>query len=70
MIEKANYYRHMDMIGAIGWNATERTSSDWDRLFTAVDSRLRFLGTRTPEGCSVSLIEAEFVPEMNGHAAA
>lgn len=50
----------MDMIQAIGWNSIERTSSDWERLFKSVDSRLKFLGTKTPPGCSVSLIEARF----------
>lgn len=54
---------NMDMIQAIGWNSIERTSSDWERLFKTVDSRLKFLGTRTPPGCSVSLIEAQFEGE-------
>lgn len=48
----------MDMIQAIGWNSVERTCSDWKDLFSSVDGRLVFLGTRTPPGCSVSLIEA------------
>ncbi|KAF2152731.1 putative O-methyltransferase [Myriangium duriaei CBS 260.36] len=51
---------NMDMIQAIGWNSIERTSSDWARLFTTTDKRLKFLGTRTPPGCSVSIIEARF----------
>ncbi|KAJ8121688.1 hypothetical protein ONZ43_g1925 [Nemania bipapillata] len=51
---------HMDMIQAIGWNSIERTSSDWARLFESVDPRLQYSGTRTPPGCSVSLIEARF----------
>ena len=59
----------MDMIQAIGWNSIERTASDWKRLFTTVDHRLTFLGTRTPEGCSVSLIEAEFRSGVNGDGA-
>lgn len=49
---------NMDMIQAIGWNSIERTSSDWRDVFQSVDDRLEFLGTRTPAGCSVSLIEA------------
>ncbi|KAL9005014.1 MAG: hypothetical protein Q9188_002195 [Gyalolechia gomerana] len=52
--------RNLDMIQALGWNSLERTKSDWEALFTAVDPRYMFLGTRTPEGSSVSLIEAEF----------
>ncbi|EXJ91409.1 hypothetical protein A1O1_04521 [Capronia coronata CBS 617.96] len=51
---------NMDMIQAIGWNSIERTASDWKRLFSSVDSRLVFKGAWTPEGCSVSLIEAQF----------
>lgn len=50
--------RNLDMIQALGWNSLERTSRDWERLFQKVDSRLKFLGTRTPEGSCVSLIEA------------
>lgn len=46
------------MIQALGWNSLERTSRDWEKLFQKVDSRLKFLGTRTPEGSCVSLIEA------------
>ena len=48
------------MIQATGWNSLERTTSDWEKLFTSVDPRYRFLGARTPERGSVSLIEAEF----------
>lgn len=59
---------NMDMIQAIGWNSVERTASDWKRLFSSVDNRLEFVGTRTPAGCSVSLIEAEFHSGVNGHA--
>ncbi|OCL15473.1 putative O-methyltransferase [Glonium stellatum] len=57
---------NMNMIQAIGWNSIERTASDWKRLFSSVDKRLRFLGTRTPPGCSVSLIKAEFHLGANG----
>lgn len=52
--------RNLDMIQATGWNSLERTTSDWEKLFASVDPRYRFLGTRTPERSSVSLIEAEF----------
>lgn len=48
------------MIQAAGWNSLERTTSDWERLFAKVDPRYAFLGTRTPAGSSVSLIEAAF----------
>lgn len=60
------YCSNMNMIQAIGWNSIERTASDWKRLFSSVDKRLRFLGTRTPPGCSVSLIKAEFHLGANG----
>jgi hypothetical protein len=46
------------MIQAFGWNSLERTESDWKALFTQVDPRLVFAGTKSPEGSSVSLIEA------------
>lgn len=52
--------RNLDMIGATGWNSLERTTSDWENLFASVDPRYRFLGTRTPENSSVSLIEAVY----------
>ena len=48
------------MIQATGWNSLERTTSDWEKLFASVDPRYHFCGTRTPEGSSVALIEAEF----------
>lgn len=50
----------LDMLQAIGWNSIERTPSDWERLFTSADRRLRFMGTRTPPGSSLSFIEARF----------
>lgn len=56
----------MDMIQAIGWNSIERTSSDWQRLFQTVDARLQYMGTTTPPGCSVSLIEARLEALPNG----
>jgi hypothetical protein len=52
--------RNLDMIQATGWNSLERTEPDWCRLFASVDSRYQFLGTRTPEGSAVSLLEAVF----------
>ncbi|KAI3339595.1 putative O-methyltransferase [Ustulina deusta] len=55
---------NMDMIQAIGWNSVERTSSHWKKLFESVDSRLQYLGTRTPPGCSVSFIEARFCDSL------
>jgi hypothetical protein len=55
----------MDMMQALGANSLERTASDWERLFKSVDPRLHFLGTRTPPGCSCSLIEAKFCAGMN-----
>ena len=50
------------MIQALGWNSLERTITDWTKLFAKVDPRLQFLGTRTPEDSSVSLVEAIFNP--------
>jgi len=52
--------RNLDMIQALGWNSLERTTPDWENLFAKVDSRLKLIGTRTPEGSMVSLIEAVF----------
>lgn len=48
------------MIQATGWNSLERTASDWHRLFTSISKEYHFLGTRTPKGSAVSLIEARF----------
>lgn len=53
-------HSNMDMIQAIGWNSLERTASDWKRLFELVDKRLRYVGTSTPPGSAVSIIEARF----------
>lgn len=58
-------FRNLDMIQATGWNSLERTESDWQRLFASVDARYHFLGTRTPKGSAVSLIEAVFNPQSN-----
>ncbi|KAI9931189.1 hypothetical protein ASPWEDRAFT_34287 [Aspergillus wentii DTO 134E9] len=55
--EKQPY--NMDILQIMGYNSIERTSSDWERLFRSVDSRLKYLGTRTPPGCSLSFIEAQ-----------
>ncbi|KAF2205447.1 putative O-methyltransferase [Delitschia confertaspora ATCC 74209] len=52
--------RNLDMIQALGWNSLERTTPDWVNLFTSADKRLKLLGTRTPKGSSVSIIEAVF----------
>lgn len=48
------------MIQATGWNSLERTASDWQKLFASVSKEYQFLGTRTPKGSAVSLIEARF----------
>ena len=48
------------MIQAAGWNSLERTASDWRKLFASVSPEFHFLGTRTPKGSAVSLIEARF----------
>lgn len=48
------------MIQATGWNSLERTASDWRNLFASVSKQYHFLGTRTPQGSAVSLIEARF----------
>ena len=53
------------MIQATGWNSLERTEPDWRRLFASVDPRFHFLGTRTPKGSAVSLIEAVFKSEVS-----
>ncbi|KAL2844377.1 S-adenosyl-L-methionine-dependent methyltransferase [Aspergillus pseudoustus] len=55
-------WRNLDMIQMLGWNSLERTESDWKSLFAAVDPRLEFVGTITPEGSIVSLIEAVWRP--------
>jgi hypothetical protein len=48
------------MVQALGWNSLERTTPDWINLFASVDKRITLVGTRTPPGSSVSLIEAIF----------
>ena len=48
------------MIQVTGWNSLERTASDWRKLFASVSQEYHFLGTRTPKGSAVSLIEARF----------
>ncbi|CEN59742.1 hypothetical protein ASPCAL02186 [Aspergillus calidoustus] len=55
-------WRNLDMIQMLGWNSLERTESDWKSLFALVDPRLQFVGTKTPEGSIVSLIEAIWHP--------
>ncbi|KAJ0414364.1 putative O-methyltransferase [Aspergillus carlsbadensis] len=55
-------WRNLDMIQMLGWNSLERTASDWKSLFASVDPRLEFVGTITPEGSIVSLIEAVWRP--------
>ncbi|KAI9714705.1 MAG: hypothetical protein M1828_001134 [Chrysothrix sp. TS-e1954] len=65
--EKQPY--NMDMMQALGANSIERTVSDWERLFKAVDPRLQLIGTSTPPGCAYSLIEARFNDSLEeGHA--
>lgn len=54
--------RNLDMIQALGWNSLERTGKDWHDLFARADPRFEFLGTRTPEGSSISMIEAVYKP--------
>jgi hypothetical protein len=48
------------MIQALGWNSLERTAPGWADLFTKADPRFHFVGTRTPPGSAVSLIQAEW----------
>ncbi|KAL2799532.1 S-adenosyl-L-methionine-dependent methyltransferase [Aspergillus keveii] len=55
-------WRNLDMIQMLGWNSLERTESDWKSLFASVDPRLEFVGTKTPDGSIVSLIEAVWRP--------
>ncbi|KAL4792588.1 O-methyltransferase-domain-containing protein [Aspergillus venezuelensis] len=55
-------WRNLDMVQMLGWNSLERTESDWKSLFALVDPRLEFVGTKTPEGSIVSLIEAVWRP--------
>ncbi|KAL3455582.1 S-adenosyl-L-methionine-dependent methyltransferase [Aspergillus heterothallicus] len=55
-------WRNLDMIELLGWNSLERTETDWKSLFALVDPRLEFVGTKTPEGSIVSLIEAVWKP--------
>jgi hypothetical protein len=50
------------MVQMLGWNSLERTEADWKSLFASVDPRLEFVGTKTPEGSIVSLIEAVWKP--------
>ncbi|KAL4961545.1 S-adenosyl-L-methionine-dependent methyltransferase [Aspergillus stella-maris] len=55
-------WRNLDMVQMLGWNSLERTESDWKSLFAQVDPRLEFVGTKTPEGSIVSLIEGVWRP--------
>ena len=48
------------MVQATGWNSLERTASDWRRLFASISPEYHFLGTKTPQGSAVSLIEGRF----------
>ena len=57
------------MIQATGWNSLERTASDWQKLLTSISDEYHFLGTRTPKGSAVSLIEARFERRQVGEVA-
>lgn len=52
--------RNLDMIQATGWNSLERTLPDWEALFRKVDTRLSFVGAKTPTASVQTLIEVEF----------
>lgn len=53
------------MIQALGWNSLERTARDWQDLFARADPRYEFLGTKTPEGSLISVIEAVYNPSKS-----
>ena len=57
--------RNLDMIQALGWNSLERTAADWATLFARVDPSLQFIGTSTPKGSMVSIVEAIFKAKLS-----
>lgn len=50
--------RNLDMFMMAGWNARERSTKDFEGLFTLADAGFRFVGASTPPGSSMSIIEA------------
>lgn len=53
-------FSNLDMIQTTCWNSLERTNSGWRDLFSRVDPKFVYLGSKTPHGSAVSLIEAEY----------
>jgi hypothetical protein len=58
--------RTMDLVMLTLLNAQERSEGEFRGLFEGVDKRYRFLGARRPEGCRMSILEAEWVGEDFG----
>ncbi|KAI0844633.1 putative O-methyltransferase [Daldinia vernicosa] len=52
------HHRNLDLIMFAVWNAKERTEANWKEIIEAVDSRLRFKGSRQIEGSILCIIEA------------
>ncbi|KAI1656461.1 putative O-methyltransferase [Daldinia decipiens] len=52
------HHRNLDLLMLAVWNAKERTEAKWKEIIEAVDSRLRFKGTRKIEGSVLCIIEA------------
>jgi len=48
------------MIMQTDHNSCERTTADWEKLFTAADPRFKFLGVRQPEQSSMGIVEVEW----------
>ncbi|KAG6356245.1 hypothetical protein INS49_015632 [Diaporthe citri] len=44
-------------------NARERDANAWEMLFSAADSRFKFLGIKLPQGASMAIIQAEWTGE-------
>lgn len=58
----------MDMTMLSLLNAKERDDADWVELFRMSDPGFKYLGHKTPVGSRMSIMEAVWQPEANGHA--
>lgn len=58
----------MDMTMLSLLNAKERDDADWVELFRMSDPGFKYLGSKTPKGSRMSIMEAVWEPEANGHA--
>ena len=52
------WLRNLDMVVLSCFNSSERTTMDWQRLFEEADIRFRFDNAITPQGSTMSIIQA------------